>query len=182
MHTELVSVVKQSVKIPVAVKLGPYFSAFAHLAKQLDHAGANALVIFNRFYQPDFDLENLEVTPNLVLSRSNELKLRIHWAAILYGKIAADIAITGGVHTPEDVIKSMMAGAKVAMATSALLEQGVDYITVLLTGVQKWMEDHGYESIHQMQGSMSQKNVPQPAAFERGNYMKVLSSYAVTGK
>lgn len=182
MHTELVKVVKQSVKIPVAVKLGPQFSAFANLAKQLDHAGADALVIFNRFYQPDFDLDNLEVTPNLVLSRSNELKLRIHWAAILYGRITADIAITGGVHTPEDVIKSMMAGARVAMTTSALLEQGVDYLGVLLRGVEKWMEDHGYESTHQMQGSMSQKNVPQPAAFERGNYMKVLSSYALTTK
>lgn len=182
MHTELVSVVKQSVRIPLAVKLGPQFSAFANLAKQLDHAGANALVIFNRFYQPDFDLENLEVTPNLVLSRSNELKLRIHWAAILYGRIKADIAITGGVHTPEDVIKSMMSGARVAMLTSALLEQGPEYLRVLLAGVQTWMENHGYESIQQMQGSMSQKNVPQPAAFERGNYMKVLSSYAVAEK
>ena len=182
MHTELVRVVKQSVKIPVAVKLGPQFSAFANLAKQLDHAGANALVIFNRFYQPDFDLENLDVTPSLVLSRSNELKLRIHWAAILFGKISADLAITGGVHTPEDIIKCMMAGARVAMTTSALLEQGIDYIGVLLKGVQKWMEEHGYESIQQMQGSMSQRNVPPPAAFQRGNYMKVLSSYALTTK
>lgn len=182
MHVELVTSVKKSVKIPVAVKLGPYFSAFAHLAKELDEAGANGLVIFNRFYQPDFDLNNLEVTPNLVLSRSNELKLRIHWAAILFGKISADIAITGGVHTPEDVIKSMMAGARVAMTTSALLEQGIGYANGILRGVEAWMQERGYESIHQMQGSMSQKNVAQPAAFERGNYMKVLSSYAMTAK
>ncbi len=179
MHVDLVSSVKKSVKIPVAVKLGPYFSAFANLATELDRAGANGLVIFNRFYQPDFDLENLEVVPNLVLSRSNELKLRIHWAAILFGKITADIGITGGVHTPEDLIKCMMSGARVAMTASMLLEQGIPYIRSVLSGVQQWMQKHQYESIAQMQGSMSQKNVAQPAAFERGNYMKVLSSYAL---
>ncbi len=179
MHVDLVSSVKKSVKIPVAVKLGPYFSAFANLAKELDRAGANGLVIFNRFYQPDFDLENLEVVPNLVLSRSNELKLRIHWAAILFGKINADIGITGGVHTAEDLIKCMMSGARVAMTTSMLLEQGIPYVGAVLSRVMRWMQDHQYDSITQMQGSMSQKNVAQPAAFERGNYMKVLSSYTL---
>jgi len=136
-------------------------------------------VLFNRFYQPDFDLENLEVVPNLVLSRSNELKLRLHWTAVLYGQIAADMAITGGVHVAEDVVKSMMAGARVAMTTSALLEHGIDYLKVLNTNLVEWLEKHEYDSVVQMQGSMSQKNVANPAAFERANYMKVLSSYSI---
>ncbi len=179
MYTELVSEVKKSVHIPVAVKLGPYFSAMVNFARHLDFAGADAIVLFNRFYQPDFDLVNLEVVPNLVLSRSNELRLRLHWAAILYGKIKADIGLTGGVHTAEDIVKSMMAGARVAMTTSALLEHGVDYIKTLKTDLIRWLEEHEYDSIEQMQGSMSQKSVRYPAAFERANYMKVLSSYSL---
>lgn len=177
MTTELVANVNSSVRIPLAVKLSPYYSSIANVAKNLDQCGADGLVLFNRFYQPDFDLENLEVVPTLMLSRSNEIKLRLHWAAILFGKIKADLAITGGVHTAEDVVKSMMAGAKVAMTTSALLEHGIDYIKSLTAGLTKWLEEHEYESIAQMQGSMSQKNVAHPAAFERANYMKVLSSY-----
>ncbi len=178
MYCDLVAQVKTSVKIPVAVKLGPQFSAPAHVAVQLDKAGADGLVLFNRFYQPDFDLENLEVVPTLMLSRSNELKLRLTWVAILFGKIKADMAITGGVHTAEDVVKSMMAGAKVAMMTSVLLELGIEHLKTLNAELQHWLETHEYESIQQMQGSMSQKSVPHPAAFERANYLKVLSSHA----
>ncbi len=179
MYCELVAQVKASVKIPVAVKLGPQFSAPAHMALQLDQAGADALVLFNRFYQPDFDLENLEVVPTLVLSRPNELKLRLTWVAILFGKIKADMAVTGGVHSAEDVVKSMMAGARVAMMTSVLLENGVGYLKTVQADLQKWLEEHEYESIRQMQGSMSQKSVPTPAAFERANYLKVLSGYTL---
>jgi dihydroorotate dehydrogenase (fumarate) len=178
-YIELVREVKGSVKVPVAVKIGPYFSAMANMGLQLDKAGADGLVLFNRFYQPDFDLEQLEVVPNLVLSRSNELKLRLHWVAILFGKVKADMAITGGVHIAEDVVKSMMAGAKVAMMTSALLEHGIEYLTMLEANLRSWLELHEYESIEQMQGSMSHKNVAHPAAFERANYMKVLNSYSM---
>src|SRR5581483_3008221 len=179
MYCHLLSQIKATVGIPVAVKLGPFFSAMANMARQLDGCGANALVLFNRFYQPDFDLEALEVVPSLVLSRSNELKLRLHWAAILFGKIKADIAITGGVHTAEDAIKSMMAGARVAMMTSALLEAGPQHLRRVLDDMTDWLERHEYESIRQMQGSMSQKSVRYPAAFERANYMKVLGGYTV---
>jgi len=179
MYTDLVSHVKASIGIPVAVKLGPFFSSMPNMAKKLDNAGADALVLFNRFYQPDIDLEALEVTPNLVLSNSYELLLRLHWTALIHGHIDADIAITGGVHTAEDVVKSMMVGGKVAMLTSALLRQGIDYVTRLRDDVTEWMEEHEYESIEQMQGSMSARNVANPAAFERANYMKVLSSYEI---
>jgi dihydroorotate dehydrogenase (fumarate) len=179
-YCDLVREVKKTVGIPVAVKIGPFFSAMANMALKLDQAGADALVMFNRFYQPDFDLNELEVVPSLQLSRSNELRLRLHWVAILYGKIKADMAITGGVHTAEDVIKSMMAGARVSMMTSALLQNGVDYVRFVLTEIREWMEKHEYESIPQMQGSMSQQSVPHPKTYERANYVKVLSSYALT--
>src|SRR5581483_9267280 len=150
MYCHLLSQIKATVGIPVAVKLGPLFSAMANMARQLDGCGANALVLFNRFYQPDFDLEALEVVPSLVLSRSNELRLRLHWAAILYGKIKADIAITGGVHTAEDAIKAMMAGGRVAMMTSALLEAGPQHLRGVLSDMIDWLERHDYESIRQM--------------------------------
>jgi dihydroorotate dehydrogenase (fumarate) len=179
MYADLVRDVRASIKIPIAVKLGPYFSALASMARRLDQAGANALVLFNRFYQPDFDLEKLAVTPNLVLSRSDELRLRLTWVGILYGHVKADMAITGGVHTAEDAIKSMMAGARVAMMTSALLRNGVKHLGTVLEGMKAWMEQHEYASIRQMQGSMSQKAVAEPAAFVRANYMKVLSSYVL---
>ncbi len=179
MYIDLVGHVRSSVRIPVAVKLGPYFTAIPNIAFRLDQAGANALVLFNRFYQPDFDLETLEVAPNLILSSSAELLTRIHWAAILFGKIKADLAITGGIHTPEDIVKSMMAGARVAMTTSALLRHGIEFAGVMLSGLEEWMEEHEYESVASMQGSMSAMRVAEPAAFERANYMKVLSSYVM---
>jgi dihydroorotate dehydrogenase (fumarate) len=179
MYVDLVSHVRSSIRIPVAVKLGAHFTAIPNLAIRLDDAGANALVLFNRFYQPDFDLEALEVAPNLVLSNSTELLTRLHWTAILFGKIKADIAITGGVHTPEDIVKSMMAGARVAMTTSALLRHGPEYAGVLLEGLGQWLEAHEYVSVAEMQGSMSAMKVAEPAAFERANYMKVLSSYVM---
>ncbi len=177
MYFDLVSHVKASVRIPVAVKLGPFFSAFAHMAKKLDEAGADALVIFNRFYQPDFDLETLEVVPNLVLSDSSELRLRLHWAALLYNRIRPDLAITGGVHSAEDALKGVMAGARATMLTSALLRHGPQYLAKIEEDMIEWMEEHEYESILQMRGSMSSQSVAEPAAFERANYMKVLSSY-----
>jgi dihydroorotate dehydrogenase (fumarate) len=179
-YCDLVREVKNTIGIPVAVKIGPFFSAMANMALKLDQAGADALVMFNRFYQPDYDLNELEVVPSLQLSRSNELRLRLHWVAVLYGKIKADMAITGGVHTAEDVIKSMMAGARVSMMTSALLQNGVDYLRFVLTEIREWMEKREYDSIRQMQGSMSQQAVPHPSKYERTNYVKVLSSYALT--
>lgn len=176
-YCQIVKNVKSVVSIPVAVKIGPYFSALANMAQQLDAACADALVLFNRFYQPDIDLEKLEVKPDLNLSTSNDLRLRLRWAAILCGTIKADVAITGGVHTAEDVIKSMMAGANVAMMTSALLKHGIDHIKGILHGMEYWMDSHEYESIKQMQGSMSHRKCSEPAAFERANYMKVLTYY-----
>jgi dihydroorotate dehydrogenase (fumarate) len=179
LYIDLVTEVRRTVSIPVAVKVGPYFSSFANMALRLEAAGANAIVIFNRFYQPDFDLDALEVKPSLTLSRSDELLLRLHWTAILHGHLHADIAITGGVHTVEDVVKSMMAGAKITMLASALLQNGIGYLRPLRNQLESCLELHEYESIKQMQGSMSQKNVPNPKAFQRANYMKVLSSYAL---
>lgn len=179
MYCDLVARVKQSLRIPVAVKLGPYFSALTNFARRLDQLGVNALVLFNRFYQPDFDLENLEVLPTLSLSSSHELLLRLHWVAILYGQVNADLAITGGVHTAEDVLKSMMAGARVAMMTSALLRNGISHLTSVRADLVDWMEEHEYASIRQMQGSLALESVASPAAFERANYMRVLSSYSL---
>lgn len=179
MYFDLVSHVKASVRVPVSVKLGPFFTAFAQFATRLDAAGADGLVLFNRFYQPDFDLEALEVVPNLVLSDSHELRLRLHWTALLYNRIRPDIAITGGVHTAEDVIKGVMAGARCTMLTSALLRHGIPYLEKIEEDLIDWMEEHEYESIRQMRGSMSSQSVAEPAAFERANYMKVLSSYAL---
>jgi dihydroorotate dehydrogenase (fumarate) len=178
-YCDLVRQVKANVSIPVAVKCSHSFSAFANMGKQLDAAGANGLVLFNRFYQPDFDIESLEVVPSLTLSRPQELLLRLHWVAILYGWVRADLAVTGGVHSAQDVLKSMMAGANVAMMTSALLQNGIDHATLVLKDLVCWMEVHEYESIRQMRGSMSQRSVSDPTAFERGNYMRVLSSYVV---
>ena len=176
-YVELVAQVKVNVRIPVAVKLSPYFSTMANMAQQLDKAGANALVLFNRFYQPDFDLELLEVVPRVELSGSQALLIRLSWVAILYGHVKADLAVTGGVHTAEDVLKSMMAGARVAMMTSALLQRGISHVATVREGVLKWMEEHEYESIQQMQGSMSRRSVADPHAFERANYMRTLGSY-----
>jgi dihydroorotate dehydrogenase (fumarate) len=176
-YIKLVSDIRSSIKIPLAVKLAPFFTALPNFANRLVEAGADGLVLFNRFYQPDLDLENLEVVPNLVLSNSDELRLPLRWIAILYGKVKADLALTTGVHTPEDAIKAIMAGANVAMTTSALLKHGTRAITQILEGMEAWMSDHEYESVQQMRGSMSQGAVAEPAAFERANYMKVLNSY-----
>ena len=178
-YCELVSEVRGAVGIPLAVKLSHFFTAIPNLAKALDAAGADALVFFNRFYQPDFDIEALEVVPNLVLSNSYELLLRLHWVGIVYGHVKADLAVTGGVHTAGDVLKSMMAGARAAMMTSALLRNGLGHVRVVLDDVVRWMEEHEYDSIRQMQGCMSQRSSANPGAFERGNYMKVLSSYVL---
>ena len=179
MYVHLVRDVKASVRIPVAVKLGHAFSALANLARRLNGAGAGALVVFNRFYLPDFDLERLEVVPRLTLSSSHELLVRLHWVAILYGHVGADLAVTGGVHSGEDALKAMMAGARVAMMTSALLKQGIEHLRTVRRQIVEWMEAHEYASIREMQGSMSYRSVREPAAFERANYMKVLSSYAL---
>lgn len=179
MYLDLVRDVKASVRIPVAIKLSPNFSAIPNMARRLDQAGADALVMFNRFYQPDFDLENLEIVPSLILSGSYELLVRLTWVAIVYGHVRADLAITGGVHTALDVLKAMMVGARVAMMTSALLTHGIGHLNTVRADLLTWMEQHEYESIRQMQGSMSHRSVANPAAFERGNYMKVLSSYVL---
>jgi dihydroorotate dehydrogenase (fumarate) len=176
-YCDLVSQVRSSIRIPVAVKLGPNFSSLPNMARRLERAGAAALVLFNRFYQPDFDLENLEVIPNLVLSNPHELLPRLHWVAILYGQVRLDLAVTGGVHTGQEVLKAMMAGARVSMMTSAMLKHGIGHLKEVQAYLVAWMEDHEYESIRQMQGSMARKSVSNPAAFERANYMKVLSSY-----
>ena len=176
-YVQLVKDVRAKVKLPIAVKLSPYFTALPNLAKRIVEAGADGLVLFNRFYQPDFDLEELEVVPNLVLSTSHELRLPLRWIAILYGRIQADFALTSGVHTAQDVLKAMMAGANVAMMTSTLLENGVGRIMHILTDLQEWMEEHEYESIEQMRGSMSQQAVTEPAAFERANYIRALNTF-----
>ncbi|HXL36011.1 MAG TPA: dihydroorotate dehydrogenase-like protein, partial [Ktedonobacteraceae bacterium] len=176
-YVQLVKDVRAKVKLPIAVKLSPYFTALPNLAKRIVEAGADGLVLFNRFYQPDFDLEELEVVPNLVLSTSHEMRLPLRWIAILYGRIEADLALTSGVHTAQDVLKAMMAGANVAMMTSTLLENGVGRIMHILTDLQEWMEEHEYESIEQMRGSMSQQSVTEPAAFERANYIRALNTF-----
>lgn len=176
-YVEIVKEVRRSVTIPLAVKIGPFFSSTANIAARLAEAGADGLVLFNRFYQPDFDLEKLEVVPNLILSKSIEMLLPLRWVAILYGRIQADFAITSGVHTHEDVLKGVMAGANVTMMASELLKNGIDRIDGILTAIRAWMDEHDYDSIQQMQGSMSQIHVREPSAFERANYVKVLQSW-----
>lgn len=178
-YVDLVRSVRTAVKIPLAVKLGHNFSAFAHMAAQLAGAGADGLVVFNRFYQPDLDIEQLEVTPTLSLSSPYELLLRLHWVAVLYGRVKTDFAVTGGVHSGHDVLKAMMAGANVAMLASALLQKGVSHLATVKQEMLAWMEEHEYESVKQMRGSLAQKAVRNPGAYERANYIKVLSAYAV---
>ncbi|HEX7331151.1 MAG TPA: dihydroorotate dehydrogenase-like protein [Pyrinomonadaceae bacterium] len=177
LYLDILSAVRQTVTIPVAVKLSPFFSSVANMAGRLADHGADGLVLFNRFYQPDFDLENLEVAPRLVLSNSNELRLPLRWVAILYGRLSVDFAITSGIHTSQDVIKGLMAGANVTMMASELLQNGVRRIGQILNELVTWLNEHEYESVMQMIGAMSQKHCPEPAAFERANYMKMLQSY-----
>lgn len=169
--------VKQTVSIPVAMKLSPFFSSTANMARRFAEEGADGLVLFNRFYQPDFSLETLDVVPRLALSTSDELRLPLRWVAILFGRVMLDFAITSGVHNWEDVVKGLMAGAKVTMMASELLQNGIKRIKEVLRDLEGWMTEHEYESVSQMIGSMSQKHCAQPAAFERANYMKMLASY-----
>jgi dihydroorotate dehydrogenase (fumarate) len=176
-YIEIATAVKKSVTIPVALKLSPFFTSLSSMAKKFDHIGVDGLVLFNRFYQPDIDLESLEVVPNLVLSTSESMRLPLRWIAILYGRIKANLAATTGIHTSEDVLKMLMAGADVTMVCAVLFQNGIGKITQILEGVRKWMEEHEYESVEQMKGSMSHKSVAEPAAFERANYMRVLKSY-----
>ncbi len=177
MQVELVAEVKSAIKIPLAVKLSPFYTSLPHFTKRLVEAGADGLVLFNRFYQPDFDLDELEIHHSLDLSDSSDLRLPLRWISILYGKLNVDFALTSGVHTYTDALKAMMAGAKVAMMASNLLQFGEDVVGSILAYLQAWMKEHEYESIRQMQGSMSQKSVKEPEAFERANYMKVLNNF-----
>ena len=176
-QVELVAQVKSAISIPLAVKLSPFITALPNFARRIVEAGANGLVLFNRFYQPDFDLNELKIVPSLDLSTSAELRLPLRWISILHGKVNADFALTSGVHTANDVLKTMMAGAKVAMMASNLLRNGEQVIPSMLTELEAWMKEREYASIKQMQGSMSQKSVKEPAAFERANYMNVLNSF-----
>lgn len=176
-YLEVIREVKKHVTVPVAVKIGPHFTSVANMAMRMADEGADGLALFNRFYQPDIDIEELEVKPNLLLSTSQEMRLVTRWLAILYGQVDVDLAATTGIYTAEDAIKSLMAGANVAMMCSALLRHGVDRITQVLDDMKIWMEEHEYDSVKTMRGSMSQKACPEPAAFERANYMKTLNSY-----
>jgi dihydroorotate dehydrogenase (fumarate) len=178
-YLEILKTVKSHVKIPVALKLSPYFTNMASTAKKFDEAGADALVLFNRFYQPDINLDELEIEPNIILSDSSDIRIALRWIAILKYRIKADFAATGGVHTAEDVIKLMMVGANVAMMTSALLKYGINHISTVLTDLQTWMNDKEYESIMQMQGSMSKQKAADATKFERAQYMKALTNYHV---
>jgi dihydroorotate dehydrogenase (fumarate) len=176
-YVTLVRDIRKQVQIPLAVKLSPFYTSLPNFARRLVEAGADGLVLFNRFYQPDFNLEELEVVPNLVLSNGHEMRLPLRWIAIMYGRIQADFALTSGIHSAEDIIKSVMAGASVTMVASEFLQKGIGRASALLADLESWMETHEYVSINQMKGSMSQQAVAEPAAFERANYMMVLSSY-----
>lgn len=174
---EIVHTVKAAITIPVAVKLSPFFCSLGHFAHQLDELGVDGLVLFNRFYQPDIDVDNLEVVPKLHLSDSSELLLRLRWTAILSGQVRASLAVTGGVHTAIDVIKAAMTGAHAIQMVSALLQRGPEYLNTVREEILQWMEVHEYQSLRQMQGSMNLSRCPDPTAFERANYMRVLQSW-----
>jgi dihydroorotate dehydrogenase (fumarate) len=184
-YLDIVSAVKSAVTIPVAVKISPFFSNLANMAQRLDRAGADGLVLFNRFYQPDIDLSELEVTPNVLLSTAQAMRLPLTWIGILYGRLGASLAATGGVHEAEDVIKLLMVGANVTMLCSTLLRNGISHLRFLERGVREWMDSHEYDSVRQMQGSMSQRKCPDPSAFERAQYMRAVKSIqhvTVTGR
>jgi len=176
-YLDIVKAVKSTVKIPIAVKMHPFFSSTSFMACELSKAGADGLVMFNRFYQPDIDLEKLEVVPNVILSTPMAMRLPLRWIAMMYGRINADLAATSGIYSAEDVLKMVMAGAKVTQMLSALLKFGIGHIADVTTNLKAWMEEKEYQSIDQMRGSMSYMNVDDPASFERANYMKVLQSY-----
>ena len=176
-YLDIVKAVKATVTIPVAVKLGPFFSAMGHMARQLDEAGANGLVLFNRFYQPDFDLEKREVVSNLELSTPSEIRLPLLWIAVLHGRLRASLAATTGVHSAIEIVKYIMAGADAVMTTSALLKNGIPHLAQLVASLREWMEAHEYPSVAVMRGSMSQQRVADPTAFQRANYIRMLESY-----
>ena len=176
---EIVRSVKEAIHLPVAIKLSPFFSSLAHFARRLDEAGVDGLVLFNRFYQPDIDVEALEVAPRLQLSDSSELLLRVRWLAILAGQVRSSMAVTGGVHTGLDAIKALMAGASGVQIVSAILHHGPDRLKQIYEEMVRWMEDHEYESVNQMIGSMSLQKCPDPAAFERANYTRILQTWRV---
>jgi dihydroorotate dehydrogenase (fumarate) len=176
-YVNLVGEVKNAIDIPLAVKLSPFITALPNFARRLSAAGADGLVLFNRFYQPDFDLDELEVVRSLELSHSSDLLLPLRWISILYGKVDADLALTSGIHTAEDILKAMMAGARVAMSASMILREGYDRISSILEELRIWMAEHEYDSIRQMQASMSQQSAAEPAAFERSNYIQILNTY-----
>ena len=180
-YLDLLAAVVDRVSIPVAVKIGPFFSSLPHMAEQFVEAGASGLVLFNRFYQPDIDLEELEVVPNLRLSSPAELRLPLRWVAILCRRIRASLAVTTGVHTSEDVLKALLVGADVAMMASALLRNGPAHAAAVLDGVRAWLDENDYESVSQLKGSMSLRAAPNPDAFIRSNYMKELASYTSDG-
>jgi dihydroorotate dehydrogenase (fumarate) len=174
---DLARSIKASVTIPVAVKLSPFYSSFAHFARQLDHTGVDGIVLFNRFYQPDIDIEELEVERTLHLSNSSELPLRLRWLAILSGRIRPSLAVSGGIHTPADVVKAIMAGAHAVQVVSALLQRGPEYLRVLRGELARFLEEHEYESLKQMRGNMDLMACPDPKAYERANYMHLLQSW-----
>ena len=176
-YIDILKAVKSAVTIPVAVKLSPFFSNMANIAKRLDAAGADGLVLFNRFYQPDIQLESLEVTPNIILSTPMAMRLPLRWIAILHGRVRASLAATSGIHRATDAIKMLMAGAHVAMLCSVLLRHGINKIAAIERDMVDWMEHHEYESVSQLCGSLSQKNCPDPSAFERAQYMRAISTY-----
>ena len=176
-YLDLVAAVKKSISIPLAVKVGPYFSAMANMGVRLAQAGADGLVLFNRFFQPDIDLDSMETHPQLHLSQSSELLTPLRWIAILHGRVEASLAATGGIHDSAALVKALLAGADVGMIASVLYQKGVAEIGNILAGVREWMEANEYDSVEQLKGSMSRENCPDPVAFQRGNYMKTLTSY-----
>jgi len=176
-YIDILRAVKSSVSIPVAVKLSPFFSSMANMAKRLEQGGANGLVLFNRFYQPDIDLDELEIKPNVLLSTPQALRLPLTWIGILFGRVKMSLAATSGIHSAEDVLKMLMVGADVTMLCSALFRNGIHYLTEVRRDLVRWMEDHEYESVHQMRGSMSQLRCSDPSAFERAQYMRAIKSY-----
>lgn len=176
-YVDILKAVKAEVKIPVALKLSPFFTNFANVARRLDEAGADGLVLFNRFYQPDIDLEALEVKPNILLSTPMAMRLPLRWIAILHGKISANLAATGGIHRASDALKMLMAGADVTMLCSTLLRHGVRQIQIIERELIAWMQQHEYESVRQLKGSLSQKNYAAPSEFERAQYMRAISNY-----
>lgn len=174
-YLDILKSVKAAVSIPVAVKLSPFFTNFANMAKRLDEAGANSLVLFNRFYQPDIDLENLEIKPNILLSTPMAMRVPLRWIALLFGKVNANLASTSGIHRASDVLKMLMAGADVTMLCSALLRHGTRQVGVIERDLVAWMEEHEYQSVTQLKGSLSQKKCADPSAFERAQYMRAIS-------